>query len=344
MAERNQQSDYRQNQRAGYDLDDRFDQESGYRGGRSESEWGRSELGRPWGQESDYRNESRQRDRAGQFGSQQRDGGMRGEEQQWRDSGQNPARQYRGESRDQSHGHWPDEQDWHDDDPYGHAHEHHYDRPNERQDMRNGPDYAPYDSQSRDRGQSPDYGRSSPDYGRQSSRGGQAWQQQFGQQPRPGNTGDRRSNFGYEGGPGFQSRQEERYGGYYGESSGLADQRRWPADGPHAGKGPKDYRRSDDAIRNDVCEMLTQHGHIDATDINVSVHNGEVTLSGNVPDKHMRREVEDALDELSGVRDVNNQLRIDNRPAYDVLKREEPAKDSQHDNQREDAQTAKSRE
>jgi len=83
--------------------------------------------------------------------------------------------------------------------------------------------------------------------------------------------------------------------------------------GRYTGKGPKGYQRSDDRIREDVCELLTQHGEIDASDIEVKVMNGEVTLSGNVDDRRTKRMVEESLDRVSGVKDVHNQLKIKGR-------------------------------
>jgi hypothetical protein len=52
--------------------------------------------------------------------------------------------------------------------------------------------------------------------------------------------------------------------------------------GPHYGKGPKGYRRSDERIREDICETIAQQGYIDASDVDVKVENGVVTLTGNV--------------------------------------------------------------
>ncbi len=80
--------------------------------------------------------------------------------------------------------------------------------------------------------------------------------------------------------------------------------------GPHVGKGPKGYTRSDDRIFDDVCAMLTQHGYIDASHMEVFVENGEVTLKGMVDDRRMKRMAEDMIDEVPGVQDVHNELRI----------------------------------
>lgn len=80
--------------------------------------------------------------------------------------------------------------------------------------------------------------------------------------------------------------------------------------GTHAGRGPKGYRRDDNRITEDVNERLTHDPHIDASDIEVSVSNGEVTLSGTVTSRDAKRHAEDLVEMVSGVSDVNNQIRV----------------------------------
>jgi osmotically-inducible protein OsmY len=77
-----------------------------------------------------------------------------------------------------------------------------------------------------------------------------------------------------------------------------------------AGRGPKGYRRSDDRIREDVCDRLTDDWRIDASDVEVVVTNGEVTLSGAVHSRDDKRSAEDLAETISGVRDVHNNLRV----------------------------------
>jgi len=80
--------------------------------------------------------------------------------------------------------------------------------------------------------------------------------------------------------------------------------------GPHRGKGPAGYQRSDERIRELVCESLTDDDEIDASDVAVEVRGGEVTLSGAVDDRGAKRAAEDCAYSVSGVRDVQNQLRM----------------------------------
>jgi len=59
-----------------------------------------------------------------------------------------------------------------------------------------------------------------------------------------------------------------------------------------------------------VCDRLTDDAHVDATDIEVRVENGEVTLAGTVKSRVEKHHAEDAIESISGVRDVHNQLRV----------------------------------
>ena len=80
--------------------------------------------------------------------------------------------------------------------------------------------------------------------------------------------------------------------------------------GPHRGRGPKGHSRSDERIREDVCERLTEDPYVDATGIEVRVEGGEVTLTGTVPERGAKRRAEDLAESISGVRHVQNDLRV----------------------------------
>jgi osmotically-inducible protein OsmY len=104
------------------------------------------------------------------------------------------------------------------------------------------------------------------------------------------------------------------YGGPYGRERYGAREwsttEGWRVPGPHAGRGPRGYQRSDDRIREELNDRLTAHGHIDATDIECRVVNGEVTLTGFVDSRAAKRAAEDIAEDLHGVREVHNQLRV----------------------------------
>ncbi len=86
--------------------------------------------------------------------------------------------------------------------------------------------------------------------------------------------------------------------------------------GQYSGYGPTSYTRADDRITDDINDRLTWDPRIDATDINVSVSDGIVTLTGSVDSRRDKRIAEDIVDDVSGVWDVNNQLRVRNRGYY----------------------------
>jgi BON domain len=80
--------------------------------------------------------------------------------------------------------------------------------------------------------------------------------------------------------------------------------------GPFVGRGPRGYRRSDERIREDVCERFTQHGALDPTDVEISVRGGEVMLTGTVATRAQKRLAEDIVETIFGVAEVHNHLRV----------------------------------
>lgn len=86
----------------------------------------------------------------------------------------------------------------------------------------------------------------------------------------------------------------------------------------YSGRGPKDYQRSDERIREDANDALTRDPEVDASDIQVSVSNGEITLKGEVEDRRAKRRAEECVERLAGVRDVHNELHA-RRGFWDTL-------------------------
>lgn len=76
------------------------------------------------------------------------------------------------------------------------------------------------------------------------------------------------------------------------------------------GRGPKGYRRSDARIREEICDRLMTHPDIDASDMELSVDNGIVTLNGTVEDRHEKRLAEYIAEDALGVDDVDNRLKV----------------------------------
>lgn len=80
--------------------------------------------------------------------------------------------------------------------------------------------------------------------------------------------------------------------------------------GQHRGKGPKNYTRSEERIREDVSDQLCEDSFLDASGIEVSVKNGEVILNGEVDSRYSKHRAEDLSEDVTGVTNVQNNLRV----------------------------------
>lgn len=129
--------------------------------------------------------------------------------------------------------------------------------------------------------------------------------------------GGRGEDYGYRGRDdrgedrGFFERAGDEVRSWFGDDEA---QRRREMDeqrsGQYAGRGPKGYRRSDERIREDVNDRLTDDPYLDATNIEVTVSEGYVTLSGMVESRDDKRRAESLAESVTGVSDVSNQLRV----------------------------------
>lgn len=96
-----------------------------------------------------------------------------------------------------------------------------------------------------------------------------------------------------------------------GEQHAWSEPSAWYGEGRHRGVGPKGYVRSDDRIRELVCDDLMDDPWLDASRIEVAVKDGEVTLSGSVDSRDARRLAEDLAEHAGGVKHVQNNLRVE---------------------------------
>lgn len=164
------------------------------------------------------------------------------------------------------------------------------------------------------------------------------WPEAVDEQARRGEwTGQGQGYVGFGPGQGFW-RRGHPYGGGRGEAGrGWGDERNpdargwgdyeregvgpWSQYGPsgrpgeasrpdHRGRGPRGYVRSDERIREDLYDRLTEDPDLDATDIEISVKDGEVTLTGFVGIRADKRRAEDIAEAISGVKHVQNNLRV----------------------------------
>jgi osmotically-inducible protein OsmY len=86
--------------------------------------------------------------------------------------------------------------------------------------------------------------------------------------------------------------------------------------GDYVGRGPKGYQKSDERIKDEVCERLTRDPYVDASDFEVEVKDGEVTLVGTVVDRRQKRWAEDIIEAVPGVRDIHNRIRVQRQPEF----------------------------
>lgn len=105
---------------------------------------------------------------------------------------------------------------------------------------------------------------------------------------------------------GFMERAGDEVASWFGDKDAS---RRRETDN-HRGKGPRGYRRTDARILEDVNDRLADDPSVDASDIEVTVKDAEVTLTGHVTDRFEKRRAEDCVENVSGVTHVQNNLRI----------------------------------
>lgn len=93
-------------------------------------------------------------------------------------------------------------------------------------------------------------------------------------------------------------------------------ERRRRHDATHRGKGPKNYRRSDERIHEDINDRLTDEWNIDASDIEVTVTNGDVILTGYVADRFQKRRAAAIAEDVLGVTNVENRIKINSTASW----------------------------
>lgn len=84
----------------------------------------------------------------------------------------------------------------------------------------------------------------------------------------------------------------------------------------HRGRGPANYSRSNERLLEEACERLTRDPSVDASKINVTCEDNEITLTGTVDSRSAKRRAEDVVHDVSGVKHVQNNLRVESRDKY----------------------------
>ena len=122
---------------------------------------------------------------------------------------------------------------------------------------------------------------------------------------------------GYDRGEerGWWDRASDAVASWFGDEE-AERRRRQDQQREHRGRGPKGYRRSDERIKEDVNDRLSDDYYLDASDVEVTVSNTEVTLTGTVNNRNDKRRAEDLAESVSGVSNVENRLRVKQQSGY----------------------------
>lgn len=154
--------------------------------------------------------------------------------------------------------------------------------------------------------------------GRSSQQGQQGYEDQGGRTSRGraqnwGPQGSER-DFGYgstQESRDFRNQREDRYEGALDFGSHAFQPRHpSPSTSQRFGRAPKGFKRSDERIKEEICEMIMRDESIDASDVEIEVSSGEVTLTGTVPERKMKHAVEDLIEATLGVSDIHNQIKV----------------------------------
>jgi osmotically-inducible protein OsmY len=113
-----------------------------------------------------------------------------------------------------------------------------------------------------------------------------------------------------EEGRGWLDRASDAVASWFGDEEAERRRRMDEQRAYRRGRGPKNYRRSDERIKEDVNDRLGDDYYLDASDVEVAVDNSEVTLTGTVRNRNDKRRAEDLAEAVSGVTNVENRLRV----------------------------------
>lgn len=117
----------------------------------------------------------------------------------------------------------------------------------------------------------------------------------------------------WQAGYGHVAQGSTQFGGYGEQQQGGTGQGERRSGEDYRGRGPRNYSRSDERIKEDICDELSSDSECDAEDIEIEVKEGMVSLSGSVPSRKMKHRAEDIADAARGVKDVDNRIRVTGR-------------------------------
>jgi osmotically-inducible protein OsmY len=88
------------------------------------------------------------------------------------------------------------------------------------------------------------------------------------------------------------------------------DQTRSGSSPPGVEPGLRGRRRPDESLAREIHEILTKDPELDATNVEVEVESGAVTLTGIVESSDAKLLAEELVESITGVREVHNRLRV----------------------------------
>jgi Predicted periplasmic or secreted lipoprotein len=138
---------------------------------------------------------------------------------------------------------------------------------------------------------------------------------------------------------GMDANRDSRYSTSHGSHHAFAyaNHPYQPGQTQSGGRAPKGYSRSDERIREDICERLMSHPYADASEVTISVKEGLVTLEGKVVDRPIKYEIENVAESCLGVKDVENRIRVDAQSGQSGSQREMQASPQARPGKRESA-------
>jgi len=157
-----------------------------------------------------------------------------------------------------------------------------------------------------------DFGSSgTSNYGRSNFGSGRANRDESFSSGRSGPMGSGQGYGGYGGQGSYGSQGWSSQGGWrepYGEGQQSGSSSEY-SQGQHRGKGPKNFQRSDERVKELLCERLHDDPEIDASEVTVSVQGGKITLEGTVDSRRTKNAIEDVAEQI-GSQEVQNNLRV----------------------------------
>lgn len=133
-----------------------------------------------------------------------------------------------------------------------------------------------------------------------------------------GSAGGGMGGRGYQSGQWYQGGQS--HGGYPENTEAFGERAGWYGRSPagNSGRGaprakrtgPKNYQRSDERLKEHIIEKLMDNSSVDIGNLECDVKDGTVTLSGTVDTRSDRYEIENVVDDVWGVKDITNNIRV----------------------------------